>query len=173
MKVITLNLQRYLLLRLNFTLYLLGFGIPLLISQPQLITGTIVNSLFFVACEKLGKKALYPVLVLPSLGAISHGVLFGPQTIFLFYFLPFIWIGNYLQVNVFSFAKQQNYLIRIFSSALVKYLFLFIAANIYYRAHIVPQLFITSMGVIQFTTACLGGALAYFVLQFLKRDERS
>jgi hypothetical protein len=149
----------------------MGFSIPLLISQPQLITGTIVNSLFFIASEKLDKKALYPALILPSLGAISHNVLFGPQTIFLFYFLPFIWIGNYLQVNVFSFTKKQNYLIRVFSSALVKYLLLFIAANVYYRAHIVPQIFITSMGTIQFATACLGGLLAYSVLQPLKKHE--
>jgi len=171
MKTIALNLQKYLLLRLNFFIYCIGFSIPLLISQPQLITGTIVNSLFFVAAEKLDKKALYPILVLPSLGAILHGALFGPQTIFLFYFLPLVWIGNYLQVNVFSFTKQQNYLVRIFSSALVKYLLLFITANIYYRVHIVPQLFITSMGAIQFTTACLGGLLAYSVLQLLKKHE--
>jgi len=171
MKTIALNLQKYLLLRLNFFIYCIGFTIPLLISQPQLITGTIVNSLFFVASEKLNKKALYPVLILPSLGAISHNVLFGPQTIFLFYFLPFIWIGNYLQVNVFSFTKHQNYLVRVFSSALIKYLLLFIAANIYYRVHIVPQPFIASMGIIQFSTACLGGLLAYFVLQLLKKHE--
>jgi len=171
MEVLVFNLRKYLLLRLNFVVYVLGFSIPLLISQPQLITGTIVNSLFFIACEKLDKKALYPILVLPSLGAISHGVLFGPQTIFLFYFLPLIWIGNYLQVSIFSFTKQQNYLMRIFCSALAKYLLLFIAANVYYRAHVVPQLFLTSMGVIQFTTACLGGVLAYFVLRLLKKYE--
>ena len=171
MKTIALNLQKYLILRLNFFVYCIGFSIPLLISQPQLITGTIVNSLFFIASEKLDKKALYPALILPSLGAISHSVLFGPQTIFLFYFLPFIWIGNYLQVNVFSFTKQQNYLIRVFSSALVKYLLLFITANIYYRVHLVPQLFITSMGTIQFATVCLGGLLAYSVLQLLKKHE--
>jgi hypothetical protein len=171
MKTIALSIREYLLLKLNLVVYFLGFSIPLLISQPQLITGTIVNSLFFIACEKLSKKALYPILILPSLGAVSHGVIFGPQTIFLFYFLPFIWIGNYLQVNIFSFTKHQNYLVRIFTSALAKYLLLFIAANIYYRANIVPQLFITSMGAIQFTTACLGGLLAYFILKLLNKNE--
>ena len=171
MKAIALSLQKYLLLRLNFVVYFLGLSIPLVISQPQLITGTVVNSLFFIASEKLDRKALYPMLILPSLGAILHGVLFGPQTIFLFYFLPFIWIGNYLQVNIFSFTKQQNYLVRIFSSALVKYLLLFIAANVYSQVYLVPQVFIASMGVIQFTTACLGGLLAYFVLQLFKKYE--
>jgi len=166
-----LDLRKFLLLRLNLIVYVLGFSIPLIISQPQLITGTVINSLFFIASEKLNKNALYPILILPSLGAVSHGVLFGPQTIFLFYFLPFIWMGNYLQVNIFSLTRQQNYLIRILSSSLVKYLLLFIAANIYYKIHIVPQLFIASMGAIQFITACLGGLLAYFVLQLLKKHE--
>jgi hypothetical protein len=170
MKTIALNLQKYLLLRLNFFIYCIGFSIPLLISQPQLITGTIVNSLFFVASEKLNKKALYPVIILPSLGAISHNVLFGPQTIFLFYFLPFIWIGNYLQVNVFSFTKKQSFPVRVFSSALVKYLLLFASANLCFQAHLVPKLFVVSMGAVQFITACLGGFLAYFILRLLKNN---
>jgi len=149
----------------------LGFCIPFFISQPQLLTGAVVNSLLFIASEKLNRKSLYPILVLPSLGAFSHGVLFGPLTVFLFYFLPLIWIGNYLQVSIFSFTKQKNYLVRVFSSALVKYILLFAAANFYFKFGIVPKLFITSMGVVQFTTACLGGLLAYFVLKFLKKNE--
>jgi hypothetical protein len=171
MKVTVLSIQKYLLLRLNLIIYFLSFSIPFLLSSQQLITGTIVNSLLFVAVEKLDKKSLYAILILPSLGAISHGILFGPQTIFLFYFLPFIWLGNYLQMNIFSLTKQQNYLIRIFSSALIKYLVLFAVANIYYKVSIVPQLFIASMGVIQFITTCLGGLLAYFALSLLKDNE--
>lgn len=171
MRAIALDLREYLLLRLNFIIYFLGFSVPLLVPQPQLITGTIINSLFFIASERLNKKALYLVLALPSLGAISRSVLFGPQTLFLFYFLPFIWIGNYLQVNIFALTKQQNYLVRVLSSALIKSILLFVAANIYYRAHVVPQIFITAMGVVQFSTACLGGLLAYFVVQFLKKYE--
>jgi hypothetical protein len=171
MKVIALNLREYLLLRLNFVVYFLGLSIPLFINQSQLITGTVINSLLFVASEKLNKKSLYPMLVLPSIGAILHGVLFGPQTLFLFYFLPFIWVGNYLQVNVFSLMKKQNYLSRIFSAGLAKYLLLFVAASIYFKFNIVPQLFITSMGMIQFATAIMGGLLAYFVLNLLKKNE--
>jgi hypothetical protein len=170
-KTIALNFQKYLLLRIDVIICFLGFSIPLLTSQSQLITGTIINSLFFIASERLNKKTLYLLLILPSLGAISHNVLFGPQTIFLFYFLPFIWIGNYLQVNVFSFAKRQSYFFRILLSALIKYFLLFIMANVYYSAHVVPQLFITSMGIIQFITAGLGGLLAYFVLRALKKNE--
>jgi hypothetical protein len=44
-------------------------------------------------------------------------------------------------------------------------------ANVYYGIHVVPQLFITSMGTIQFITAGLGGLLAYFILRALKKNE--
>lgn len=171
METIALNLRKLLTLRLNIVVYSLGFSIPFLLSQPQLVTGTIINSLLFISSERLGKKALYPILVLPSLGAISHGILFGPQTVFLFYFLPFIWIGNYFQTFIFSLTKQQNYIVRILFSGLAKYSLLSVAAGIYFGAQIVPQIFVTSMGVIQLTTAILGGLLAYPVIRSLRKYE--
>jgi hypothetical protein len=167
-KTIALNIQEYLTLRLSLIVYSLGYVIPFVIAGPQLVTGTIVNALIFVSAEKLKGKYLYPILILPSLGAVTHGVLFGPQTYFLVFFLPFIWLGNYLQAKVFSFTKNQNYSVRIFASALAKYLLLFVMAGVYYQAHIVPRIFITSMGAVQLVTACLGGLLAYFILQLIK-----
>lgn len=170
-KAIALNLQEYIALRLSLIVYFLGYAIPFIVAQPQLVTGTIVNALLFVSAEKLKKSYIYPILILPSLGAVTHGVLFGPQTYFLIYFLPFIWLGNYLQVNVFSFTKKQNYTVRVGAAAFAKYLFLFAVASLYYQAHIVPKVFITSMGTLQLITACLGGLLAYFILQLLKKNE--
>ncbi|OIO15088.1 hypothetical protein COV53_03595 [Candidatus Gottesmanbacteria bacterium CG11_big_fil_rev_8_21_14_0_20_37_11] len=172
MKMLVLNLQKYLALRLNLVIYILGYAIPFIIARPQFLTGTIVNALIFTASEKLDRKSLYPILFLPSLGAITHGVLFDPQTIFLVYFLPFIWLGNYLQAGVFSLARQQKYTLRVFASALSKYFLLFIAANIYYQLHIVPKMFVTSMGMIQLVTTCTGGFLSYFIIKTLRKEVR-
>lgn len=171
MKTLVLNLQKYLVLRLNLVVYTLGFAIPFLFSHPQLLTGTIVNSLLFVSSEKMKRRDLYPILVLPSLGAVSHGVLFGPQTIFLVYFLPFIWLGNYVQAVLFSFTKGQSYPVRVLLAAIAKYLLLYLSANTYFRLHLVPKLFVTSMGLSQLITACLGGLLAFFLLLFLKSHD--
>ena len=173
MKTITYSFSKYLTLRLNLTIYLAGFTIPFIFSSSQLVTGTIVNTLIFTASDKLDKKAVYPILILPSLGALTHGILFGPQTFFLAYFLPFIWLGNYLQSTIFIFTKQQKYLVRITISSIAKYILLFASAHIYFKFHIVPQIFITSMGLIQLATAALGGLLSYFVLQILKQYVRS
>lgn len=146
--------------RLNLVIYLAGFLIPFVFTHPQLLTGTIVNALIFLAAERWSKKDAWPILVLPSLGAISRNWLFGPQTAFLYYFLPFIWLANYVQMSVYNLTKGQSYGLRIGSSALAKYLLLMIVANIYWQLQIVPQIFITSMGVIQLITAGLGGCLA-------------
>ncbi len=171
MRATALQLQEFLATRLNLVICLTGFAIPFIFSGPQLVTGTIVNTLFFISAEKLTRKDWYAVLVLPSLGAFAHGVLFGPQTIFLLYFLPFIWLGNYLQVSLFSSLRPQGYAAGTLSSALAKSLLLIGAANVYYAIHAVPQVFIASMGAIQFITACLGGVVSYLAVRYLKPHE--
>jgi hypothetical protein len=168
-KTIALDFQRYLTLRLNVITYVLGYSVPFIFSHPQIVTGTVVNALIFVAAEKLDRKYIIPVLILPSLGAFSRGILFGPLTMFLAYFLPFIWLGNFIQARVFALTKNSKYPLRVLTASVSKYLFLSLAANIYYQVHIVPQVFVTSMGITQLITACMGGVISYFIIQLLKR----
>ena len=68
----------------------LAFLVPMIFSSPQWLIGTMVNALLFIAALKLDFKKQLPIIILPSLGALAHGVLFGPLTVFLLYFLPFI-----------------------------------------------------------------------------------
>jgi hypothetical protein len=171
METIVLNFKKLLITKSNLFTYFLCYTIPFLVAQPQIITGSIINAIIFTASEKLDKKSLYPILILPSLGAVTHGILFGPQTFFLFYFLPFIWIGNYIQSAIFSVTKKQKYPIRIAMATMAKCLPLFIVANIYFQMNIVPNLFVTSMGFIQLITSLIGGLLAYFILQYLKKHD--
>jgi len=167
----TISIHKLLLVRLNLVIYFLAFTIPILISHPQWITGTVINCLLYLTAEKLSNKSILPVVILPSLGAITYGVLFGPQTVFLYYFLPFIWLGNYLLITVFSLTKKQNFVLRVIVSALAKYLLLFIFARMYFNFRIVPELFVTSMGIVQLITAFSGGLLAYSVLHFQKQKH--
>ena len=171
MRTATLQLQEFLATRLNLVICLAGFAAPFIFPSPQIVTGTIVNTLFFVSAEKLARKDWYAALILPSLGAFAHGMLFGPQTIFLAYFLPVIWLGNYAQVELFSFLRSRGYAAGTIAAAAAKSLLLFGAANAYYALHAVPQVFITSMGAIQFITACLGGMAAYFITHSIKSHE--
>ncbi len=152
--------------------WILSFCIPLFLSSPQIITGTLINCFFFLAVDRVSKKEIIPLIILPSLGALSHGILFGPQTAFLLYFLPFIWLGNFTLVWVFSKTKSQPYILRVIVSSLLKYLFLQGFAYIYFYAKIVPQLFVSSMGYIQFFTAIGGGFIAYCITKYLVYERK-
>lgn len=143
----------------RIVLYALSFSIPLFFSS-QIITGILVNCFLFLSAQKLSFKQILPVIILPSLGALAHNTLFGPQTIFLYYFLPVIWIGNGMLVTFFS-KIQTGIVGKIILSAIVKYLILHFFAQLYFRSNIVPSLFISSMGYIQLITALVGGIIAY------------
>ncbi|MCX6738064.1 MAG: hypothetical protein NTY11_01425 [Candidatus Parcubacteria bacterium] len=150
----------------SFVLSGAAFFAPLLFSSPQWLIGSIVNAILFISAEKLDFKRQLPVIVLPSIGAWAHGVIFGPSTIFLLYFLPFIWLGNVVLVRVMGLnrIKQWPFLGRIVIASILKSSVLFLVAYIYIGSQLVPKIFLTSMGAIQFITALAGGVIAYFVI---------
>jgi len=143
-------------INLVFIFYiLLTVLITLLLSHQQLIVGTIVNSLLFFTAANIDKKYHLPVAIFPSIVAFIQGLLFGKLTIFLVYFLPFIWMGNY--ILMLAYQKINQNLLRIPVASFLKFLFLFAVANFYVNFKIVPKMFLTAMGVFQLYTALLGG----------------
>ena len=165
----TITVSKVDLLHLEITLPALAFTIPFIISGPQWLTGTVVNCFLFLFVTRLPKKNTIPIVILPSLGALFHGVVFGPFTPFLTYFLPFIWMGNYLLISVFSLMKNQNYFIRVVTSSIFKFCLLVSSAYLFYGLKIVPKIFITSIGLIQLITALTGGILSYIIFQLMNK----
>lgn len=117
------------------------------VTSNQIITGTIVNFLLFA----VPRKYVWPVVVLPSLAVMARGVIFGPFTPFLFYFIPFIWLSNL----VLAANKNKGFVV----AAILKTAVLYLAARMYFEFKIVPEVFVTSMGVLQLVTAIFGGIL--------------
>lgn len=163
------NLQDYVLGNIHqyfeMVLYtVVCFFLPLILSHPQLVVGTVVNALLITAALNLKGYKLLPVIIAPSLGALSGGLLFGPFTIYLLYLIPFIWIGNTILVFSFKAVKlgmKKNYWFTLIIGALLKSGFLFLSALLLYKLGVIPVVFLTAMGVIQLTTASLGGVVAY------------
>lgn len=156
------------LLNMEIVLPVIAFVIPLTVSGPQWLTGAVVNTLLFLYAAKSSNKNLLLISIIPSIGALSHGVLFGKFTFFLLYFLPFIWVGNIVMMK--SFTKLKKFMpiaIAVILSSSFKTMVIYLSAFIYYRLHIVPQLFLTSMGVIQFYTAIFGGILALTIIKLI------
>ncbi|NPV89082.1 hypothetical protein HPY42_06245 [Coprothermobacteraceae bacterium] len=143
----------------------LALGIPLFFKHPQLLVGSVVNAL--IVCTALNfsdfRKVL-PAIVLPSVGAVLGGYLFGPFTVFLVYMVPFIWVGNGILavlVRTFYRNQQKNYVLALVAASLLKYVWLFAAASVLFKLGVVPKPIVVAMGVTQLYTALIGGAVAW------------
>lgn len=159
---ISLSKTNYLFISLAF----LSFAVPFFLNSSQIITGTLVNTTLFLSAYLLPKKYHLPLILLPSLGVLTRGALFGPFTLFLIYFLPFIWLGNYLLINVFKKTSLVfEILPAIILSAFAKQALLLLSARFYFSAKIVPAIFLTSMGAIQLLTALLDGLIFYLTIK--------
>ena len=148
------------------SLAILSFAVPFSLGNSQIITGTIVNAALFSSAVLLPRKYFLPIIIFPSLGVLSRGIIFGPLTPFLFYFIPFIWLANLSLVVVLkkTFPSLGYYLGGLLA-CLAKAGVLFLFAYLFFNLNIVPRLFLTAMGVNQLITACLGGISAFFLLR--------
>lgn len=162
-------IEKVRLVKIEILLPVLIFTVPLIFSGPQLIVGSIVNCLLFVSALKLQKNRLYLISAIPSTAALLHNTLFGKFTMFLLFFLPIIWIGNYTLMLIYKKLNEKTIpVVAVLLSSLIKSGILYLSAIIYFRLHLVPAIFITSMGLIQLLTTLLGGFSAVYLLKAIK-----
>lgn len=146
---------------------LLAFFVPFMLGHPQLLVGTIVNASLILGATYLRGHKLIPVIVLPSIGVLAAGAIFGPFTMFLIYVVPFIWVGNAIFAYSYRYMKldKKNFALTLSVSAFLKTAFLFSSAFVLVTLGILPAIFLTTMGLLQVYTALLGGAVAYGVIK--------
>ena len=155
----------------------LSFAIPFSLSQPQWLIGTTVNTCLFLGAIFLPNRLYLPLIIFPSLGVISRGVIFGPFTPFLIYFLPFIWLANLILILVFkrSFPRFK-YIFSVFLAATAKLLLLVIIANVYFKFNFAPGIFLQAMGINQLLTALSGGIISWIIFnlygEFYARNQK-
>jgi len=138
--------------------YILAFTVPFIFKQPQILIGSIINFILVFSISKYGFKKIIPLLFLPSLASFLNGVLFGVFTTYLLYLMPFIVLSNLILVLTVKYIKIKYLNVGI--AALLKACFLFSAAYILFNTIHIPEIFLTTMGLIQLYTALIGGALA-------------
>lgn len=164
-----INLQQYKLEtiqeNIEMVIYsIIGFTIPFLIGQPQIVVGITVNTMLITSALNLKSSKLLPIIIAPSLGVLSRGLIFGPLSIYLLYFIPFIWIANTILILTIKWLKlklNKNYLLALISGAGLKTIFLFLIALLLYSLNLVPAIFLTAMGLTQLITAFCGGIIAH------------
>lgn len=148
---------------------LVCFFIPLLAGHQQLFTGIVVNSMLTLAALNLKGYKLLPVIIMPTIGALTAGILFGSFTIYLIYMIPFIWIANSILVFSIKHFNSRSKLMSILLSSSLKSAFLFTAAFILFQLSIIPSLFLTAFGIMQLTTALIGSTTGIALNKLLRQ----
>jgi len=146
----------------------IAFFIPFFVGHPQLLVGTAVNMALILSSVYLKRNFLLPVIFMPSLAVLSRGLIFGPFTIFLVYFIPFIWAGNFILALFFKglyLKNKTNYFVTLLSGSFTKAFFLFLIALLLFKLNLIPAIFLKTMGILQFTTAILGGMAAFAIIK--------
>jgi len=161
-------------------IFVVSFLAPFFIGHPQWLVGTIVNAGLFLAATYLPRKYFLPIVIFPSLGVVARGLIFGPFTWFLIYFLPFVWLSNYILIRIFSFLsnRDKGYIISVVLAAAGKFALLFLIANIYFKFSVVPAAFLHTMGLNQLATALSGGLISFLIYKvygakFKQRGSRA
>jgi hypothetical protein len=154
-------------------IFSLAFFIPFLISGPQLLTGTLVNCLLISGTKFVDKKNHLFMAILPSIAAVLNGLVFGKFTIFLVYFLPFIWLSNFVLIRSIVYLREKLPLsFSISLSVIFKTIILFVSALIYFKFNFVPEIFLTTMGVFQLTTGIMGGVVFLGINKIVNSYDR-
>jgi hypothetical protein len=141
-------------------LALLSLTILAPLFRQQIITGSLVNAALFITTAKLGKKWGVLIAVVPSIIALSTGIL----PLVLAPFIPYIMISNIILVLVFDFLKNKNQEIAILGASFLKFAFLFICSSCLFSllwSETISVSVARMMSWPQLGTALLGGALSW------------
>ncbi|MEA3453103.1 MAG: iron hydrogenase [Patescibacteria group bacterium] len=164
-KILTINREK--IISLTQFAVLIGVATIAPFLGQQAITGPIVNATLFISTIFLGIRAGILISLLPSIIALSTGIL----PLALAPMIPFIMMGNIILVLSFDFLRGKNYWLRIFTASALKFIFLFssssILVNLITKTAIANRVAII-MSWPQFLTAIAGGIIAYLVSKKIK-----
>ena len=137
----------------------------------QFITGPLINAALIVGVVTLGTGPAIAIGLVPSVVALSSGLLPIP----LAPMIPFIMISNTILVLVFASLRKMNFWTGIGSAALVKYLFLYLTSSVV-MGLITQQPIAQKAGALmmswpQLATALVGGVIAWGVLRIVKSSK--
>lgn len=151
---------------------LVAFSLPFILGHEQLFVGSVVNCALVLAALNLRGARLLPVILLPSVGVLLAGMVFGSLSASLVYMLPSIWLGNTIlvfAVKELVLSRKKNRLLALGVGAFAKAAFLFAAVFVLFSVGFVPAQFIMAFSVLQLPTALCGGAAALGVQEAKRR----
>ncbi len=133
------------------------------IIHNQAITGPIINATLLVASLMLGTSSAIMIGLVPSVVALSRGLLPLP----LAPVVPFIMLANGLYIYLFAQLKKQSFAGAVAVASVAKFTLLhlvsqFLLANLLPAKFLIPAAKMMSWP--QLATALIGGVIAYFIV---------
>lgn len=144
----------------------LAFAAPYFLNQ--LITGSIVNALLFIAASTLGLESAFLLCLIPSLISIYTGLL----PLALAPMIPFIMTGNALMVLVFSKMKARGFWVGAVPAAIIKYIFIYSVGMLLASSvlkGVIAKNVLLMISWPQLATAIAGASIAYLFLKLTKK----
>jgi len=160
----------------TFSFLLAAVIFPALLAhapQNQWITGTVVNTLIFLAVWRIGAVNAVLVAALPSSIALLRGLLPAPMAVL----IPYIILSNIILIVVFylfsrtwkpSFHLETKFpgmLFAVILASFIKFLFLFAVTSYFVKA---ASPLLAMMHWPQFFTALAGGLIAVSAIKLQK-----
>lgn len=127
----------------------------------QIVTGTIVNALLFLAAYRLPLGNAIMIAILPSSVALLRGLLPAPMVTL----IPYIIFSNIILISVFSFLKKFP-IMGILSASLTKFILLY--SVVFILAQKISNPLIVMFQWPQLITALMGGFTFLFLLKVFK-----
>lgn len=167
-KTKTLALEKDQLINLVYLGVLSAAAIFAPLLKFQAVSGSIVNAILFISVILLGLRGAVLVALIPSLAALSIGLL--PPV--LAPMVPFIMMGNIISISVFDYLRNKSYWLGVFWAGFLKFMFLFFSSSIVINLIIKKEIASTVAAMMswpQLFTALAGGIIAYFFLKKFKK----
>lgn len=167
-KTLVLDKEKALFLTKLAVLLVTAVALPIVFSHSQAITGPLVNAVLFISAVILGIEGAVLVALVPSLVALSAGLLpavMAPM-------VPFIMTGNVILIFVFDYFRKSNYWLGVVLASFLKFVFLYATSYIVIDLVIKKEVAVKAATMLswpQLLTALAGGAIAYFILKMTKK----
>ena len=165
---IALALDRKKIISATQFITLVGVATIVPLFHQQMITGPIVNATLFIAAMLLGTQMGIFVGLIPSVIALSVGLLspvLAPM-------IPYIMISNAILVLTFNFLKNKNFWLAVGLASFMKFLFLFATSSLVINLLLKKEMadsVAMMMSWPQLVTALAGGTIAWM---FFKKIQK-
>ena len=165
---IALALDRKKIISATQFITLVGVATIVPLFHQQMITGPIVNATLFIAAMLLGTQMGIFVGLIPSVIALSVGLLspvLAPM-------IPYIMISNAILVLTFNFLKNKNFWLAVGLASCMKFLFLFATSSLVINLLLKKEMadsVAMMMSWPQLVTALAGGTIAWM---FFKKIQK-